>query len=65
VRNILVSLDGSEYVAYTSPFMVQAPGRHVLRAKAVDNLGNESSFRELTFFTDVTPPEATMGASVE
>jgi len=65
VRNILVSLDGSEYVAYTSPFMVQAPGQHVLRAKAVDNLGNESSFRELVFFTDVTPPEATMGASVE
>jgi len=65
VRNILVSLDGSEYVAYTSPFMVQIPGRHTLRAKATDNLGNESVSQELGFFTDVTPPEASMGASVE
>ncbi len=65
VRDILVSLDGSEYVAYTSPFMVQKPGRHVLRVKAVDNLGNESDPQELSFFTDVTPPKASMGASVE
>ncbi len=65
VRNILVSFDGSEYVSYTSPFMVQMSGQHILRAKAVDNLGNESDLQELTFFTDITPPKASMGASVE
>lgn len=65
VQSILVSLDGSEYVAYAGPFMVQQPGKHTLRAKAMDNLGNESIPEELTFYTDVTPPEASMGASVE
>jgi hypothetical protein len=64
-REILVSLDGSDYFTYTGPFKVQLPGRHSLSAKAVDNLGNESDAVSLSFSVDVVPPDTSMGVSVE
>ena len=58
---------------YTDPVAVQA-GEKLIRtvverlrehpAVGIWNLGNESDPQELTFFTDVTPPEASMGASI-
>ncbi len=63
VRAIYVSLDGSEYYTYPGPFKVQAAGFHTLKAKAVDNLGNESGPVELTFYIDIIPPATTMGVS--
>jgi len=65
IREILVSLDGSEFVTYTAPFRVQIPGAHTVQAKAVDRLGNESAPAELSFFVDITPPKASMGVSLE
>ena len=62
---ILVSLDGSEYVSYTSPFKIQIKGAHTLKAKAIDNLGNESFPVEVSFFVDVVPPKTKLGASVD
>jgi len=65
VQQILVSLDGSEYITYTTPFKVQIKGFHTVRAKGVDNLGNTSEPVELSFFVDVVPPESKLGASVD
>jgi hypothetical protein len=65
VQDVLVSLDGSDYVAYTAPFKVQQPGPHVVRAVAQDRLGNRSAPVELSFYVDVTPPSATMGVTLE
>ncbi|MFW6138472.1 MAG: OmpL47-type beta-barrel domain-containing protein [Spirochaetota bacterium] len=65
VRDVLVSLDGSDFVVYTGPFKVQTQGRHTIRAKAVDRLGNVSPESELSFFVDITPPEAKMGVSLD
>jgi hypothetical protein len=63
VRAIYISLDDSEYYGYPGPFRVQIPGLHTLRAKASDNLGNESDPVELTFYIDIIPPTTTMGVS--
>ena len=65
VGEILVSLDGSDYAVYSAPFRVQIPGRHVVSAKAVDRLGNESVPMELLFYVDVTPPSTSLGVSLD
>jgi hypothetical protein len=65
VKEIQVSFDGSAYVTYVTPFRVQIPGFHTVRAKAVDNLGNVSDPVELSFYVDVQPPESKIGASVD
>ncbi|MGQ9616577.1 MAG: OmpL47-type beta-barrel domain-containing protein [Spirochaetota bacterium] len=63
VKAIYISLDGSDYYNYPGPFKVQIPGLHNLRAKASDNLGNESDPVELSFYIDIIPPSTTMGVS--
>lgn len=65
VREILVSLDGSDYAVYSAPFRVQIRGEHTISAIAVDLLGNESSPVDLRFYVDVTPPSTSMGVSLE
>ena len=62
---VWVSLDNSDWVAYSGPFKVQTPGLHSLRAKARDMLGNESEPVEVSFYVDIAPPEAGLGTSVE
>ncbi len=64
-REILVSLDGSDFVSYTDSFKIQISGRHTVSAKAVDNLGNESSKISITFFVDVVPPKTKLGTSLD
>jgi hypothetical protein len=65
VQLILVSFDGSEFVTYNENFKVQIPGFHTVRAKAIDNVGNESFPVEIGFFVDVVPPDTKLGASVD
>jgi hypothetical protein len=65
VREVLVSLDGSDYVTYTGSFKVQLAGRHTLRAVAADNLGNRSEPAAVEFYVDVVPPDTSMGVSVD
>ena len=65
IRVILVSFDGSEYVSYSTSFKVQVSGYHTVRAKAIDNLDNESAPAEISFYVDVVPPKARLGASVD
>lgn len=57
VKEIMVSLDGSEYFTYTEPFSVQQAGSHTIRAKAVDYLDNMSDAVEVEFSVDVDLPE--------
>jgi hypothetical protein len=64
IRNIFISLDGSDWVIYSNPFKVQGSGFHSLRAKASDNLGNESEPVEIIFNVDVVPPNTTLGTSI-
>jgi hypothetical protein len=65
VREILISLDGSDYALYSAPFRLQIEGSHTISAKAVDRLGNESVPVDLQFNVDVTPPSTSMGVSLE
>ncbi len=65
VKKIYVSLDNSPFVEYTSPFRIQMAGEHTLKAKAVDNLGNESEVKEISFYVDVEPPKPSIGGKVE
>jgi len=64
-KEVLVSMDGSEFVTYAGSFRVQIPGYHTLKAKAIDNLGNESLPVEIDFFVDVIPPASRLGTAVE
>jgi len=64
-RIIYLSLDGNDYVAYSAPFRIQYSGFHTIKAKAVDNTGNESSPVELSFVIDTAPPDASMSVSIE
>jgi hypothetical protein len=63
-RDIFVSFDGSDWVIYSNPFKIQEPGFHSLRAKAIDNLGNESEPIEIMFQVDTVPPKTTLGTSI-
>ena len=65
VKEIEVSLDGSPFVEYTSPFKVQYGGKHTIEAKAIDNLGNESEITSVDFYVDVKPPQTSIGGRVE
>ena len=65
VKKIEVSLDGSPFVEYTTPFKIQYAGKHVIEAKAIDNLGNESTPVSIEFYVDVKPPETTIGGKAE
>ena len=64
-EKLWVSLDGSDWVAYSGPFKVQSQGIHSLRAKAQDSLGNVSSPVEINFYVDKAPPETTLGTTIE
>jgi len=64
-KEVLVALDGSDFVTYTGPFRVQIPGKHILQAKGVDYLGNESLPVAVEFYVDVAPPSSRLGTAVE
>jgi hypothetical protein len=64
-EKLWVSLDGSDWVAYSGPFKVQSQGIHTLRAKAEDSLGNVSGPVEINFYVDKAPPETTLGTAIE
>jgi hypothetical protein len=65
VREILISLDGSDYAVYSAPFRLQIEGSHTINVKAVDRLGNESVPMDLRFYVDMTAPSTSMGVSLE
>lgn len=61
VAKILVKLDtAADFVPYTEALALPTQGEHSIEAKAIDNVGNESEVKKISFFTDVTPPSTTI-----
>jgi hypothetical protein len=57
VNKILVKIDGAaEFSNYAEAISFDTKGEHVIEAKAVDNVGNESDIAKLTVLVDVVPP---------
>ncbi len=57
VAKILVAVDSETFVIYESPIVLDKEGDHTIKAKAVDNVGNESPVSILSFTLDNTPPK--------
>ncbi|GBF50780.1 hypothetical protein LPTSP4_23070 [Leptospira ryugenii] len=59
VKKVLVKLDAeTEFRPYTEAIKVETQGEHILRAIAIDNVGNQSEIVELKFNVDLTPPSS-------
>ncbi|MCZ8156515.1 MAG: hypothetical protein O9264_10380 [Leptospira sp.] len=64
VKKILIKMDAeTEFRPYTEALVVEAQGEHVLRAIAIDNVGNQSDVAELKFNVDLTPPNSSIQKS--
>jgi len=64
VKKILIKLDAeTEFRPYIEAITVEAQGEHVIRAIAVDNVGNQSDVVELKFNVDLTPPSSVIQKS--
>lgn len=58
VRRVLVRVDGkADFVPYAEPITIDAQGEHTIEAKAIDNVGNESQVKKVTFMVDINPPK--------
>ncbi|MBE7411858.1 MAG: hypothetical protein L6Q54_12785 [Leptospiraceae bacterium] len=61
VFKVLIKIDSaSDFTPYTEPVSITTQGEHSIEAKAIDNVGNESEVKKITFFSDVTPPSTTI-----
>lgn len=65
VDEIHVSIDRQEFITYSEPVTFSEPGFHIIRARAVDRLGNMSGVVELDFYVDVDTPEPEIRAIIE
>ncbi len=57
LSKILIALDGGQYSEYTAPLQIKEEGKHTIKAKAIDNVGNESTEEVLVVTMDNTPPD--------
>ncbi|WCL50422.1 multi-beta-barrel domain surface protein OmpL47 [Leptospira sp. GIMC2001] len=59
IRRVLVKVDGDEeFRPYVDGIVVDAQGEHKIEAKAIDNVGNESELKAISFLVDVNPPQS-------
>lgn len=65
VADIQVSINRQEFVTYTGPITVNSLGFQSIRARAVDNLGNQSGTVELTFTVRTETPRPTIQAVID
>jgi hypothetical protein len=65
VREITVSIDGSDEFVYSEPFAVQGTGWHTVTAKASDYLGNTSDPVSLRFYVDTKTPSTELEITPE
>ncbi|EKR64231.1 bacterial group 3 Ig-like protein [Leptospira weilii str. 2006001853] len=57
IKRILIKVDNApDFVAYAEPITIDAQGEHTIEAKAIDNVGNESETKKVSFSVDVNPP---------
>ncbi len=65
VDEIHVSIDRQEFITYSEAVTFDEPGFHIIRARAVDRLGNVSDVVQLDFYIDVDTPEPAIRAIIE
>ncbi|TGL73902.1 multi-beta-barrel domain surface protein OmpL47 [Leptospira yasudae] len=57
IKRILIKVDNApDFVPYAEPITIDAQGEHTIEAKAIDNVGNESETKRVSFSVDVNPP---------
>lgn len=56
VQAIYYSLNGADYVKYTTPVNINGDGENKLQYFAVDNVGNVEKVKTQLFNVDITPP---------
>ncbi|EMY79179.1 bacterial group 3 Ig-like protein [Leptospira weilii serovar Ranarum str. ICFT] len=57
IKRILIKTDNApDFVPYAEPITIDAQGEHTIEAKAIDNVGNESETKKVSFSVDVNPP---------
>lgn len=58
VKKVLVKVDdATDYTPYVEPITFTTAGQHNIEAMAVDNVGNESEVKKVTFMVDINPPK--------
>ncbi|MCG9876750.1 MAG: hypothetical protein MH321_18390 [Leptospiraceae bacterium] len=66
VRRVLIKVDGeADFRPYVEGIIVDAQGEHKIEAKGIDNVGNESEVKSVTFLVDVNPPASEIKKIVE
>ncbi len=59
VKKILIKIDAdAEFKPYIEAIKIETQGEHVIRAIAIDNVGNQSEVVEVKFNVDLTPPSS-------
>ncbi|WP_061250012.1 multi-beta-barrel domain surface protein OmpL47 [Leptospira alstonii] len=57
IKRILIKTDNApDFVPYAEAITIDAQGEHTIEAKAIDNVGNESETKKVSFSVDVNPP---------
>lgn len=65
IKKVLVKIDEEEYKPYVEAIAIETQGDHVIKAMAVDNVGNQSDIVEVKLSVDLTPPTSTIQKSAE
>ncbi len=56
VKTIEYSIDSGKYETYTNPFSVEKAGDHIIKYRAIDNVGNSSAEKTFSIFVDTEKP---------
>jgi hypothetical protein len=63
IKQILVKTDGAtDFVPYVEPLTFGTSGEHVIEAKSIDNVGNESDIKKVVFSNDIKAPSTVIKA---
>lgn len=63
IKQILVKTDGApDFVPYVEALTFGTSGEHVIEAKAIDNVGNESDIKKVIFSNDIKAPSTVIKA---
>ncbi|HMV42079.1 MAG TPA: hypothetical protein PK079_09610 [Leptospiraceae bacterium] len=63
IKQVLVKTDGApDFVPYVEPLTFGTSGEHIIEAKAIDNVGNESDIKRVVFSNDIKAPTTVIKA---
>ncbi len=63
IKTVLVKTDGApDFVPYVEPLTFGTSGEHIIEAKAIDNVGNESDIKKVIFSNDIKAPSTVIKA---